>query len=54
LRPRVLEFPKLAFSLALEMETKKRLDALVTKYLLQAMSEDEARDLALKDVLKWP
>jgi hypothetical protein len=39
---------------SLEIKAKKRLDALVTNYLLQGMPEDEARDLALKDVLRRP
>jgi hypothetical protein len=38
----------------LEIKTKKRLDALVTNYLLQGMSEDGARDLALKNALRRP
>ena len=38
----------------LEIKTKKRLYALVTNYLLQGMSEDGARDLALKNVLRRP
>ena len=43
-----------AVTAALEIKTKKRLDALVTNYLLQGMSEDEAIDLALKGVLRRP
>jgi hypothetical protein len=39
---------------AVDIKTKKRLDALVTNYLLQGMSEDEANDLALKGVLRRP
>ena len=41
-------------TVALGLKAKKRLDALVTNYLLQGMSEDGARDLALKDVLRRP
>jgi hypothetical protein len=39
---------------AVDIKTKKRLEALVTNYLLQGMSEDEANDLALKGVLRRP